>query len=108
MASSIGNQSTEISTSDCYITIPAAIDVDNKSEVNKEPYIYEGSIISYMINNDARKRAYRDGAYAKYWLRSPNISYSTPYYYQVDATGVTAGFGTPKSTGVGVLIEMSF
>ena len=108
VASSIGNQSTEISTSDCYITIPAAIDVDNKSEVNKEPYIYEGSTISYMINNDARKRAYRDGAYAKYWLRSPNISYSTPYYYQVDATGVTAGFGTPKSTGVGVLIEMSF
>lgn len=105
--SSIGSQSTEVSSSDCYITIPAVIEMSNDSSINIEPYIYEGSTISYMISNNVRKRAYRDGDYHSYWLRSPNVSYSNNYIYQVDENGALYGFGTPK-TKTGVLIEISF
>jgi len=104
--SSIGSQSTEISSSDCYITIPAIIELCNESSVNIDPYIYEGSTISYMISESVRKRAFKDGDYASYWTRSPNISYSSSYIYQIDANGKAYGFGTPK-TASGVLIEIS-
>ena len=107
VSSSIGSQSTEISSSNCYIAIPSAIEVSNESSINIEPYIYEGSTISYMTSNDMRKRAYIDGNYNYYWLRSPNIAYSNNYIYQVDADGKLYGFGTPK-TKSGVLIEISF
>jgi hypothetical protein len=107
VSSSIGSQSTEISSSNCYIAIPSVIEVGNDSSINIEPYIYEGSTISYMTSNDMRKRAYIDGNYNYYWLRSPNIAYSNNYIYQVDADGKLYGFGSPK-TKSGVLIEISF
>lgn len=107
VSSSMGNQSLEVVTSDCYIAIPAAAEVSNANEVSVEPYIYEGSIISFMTSNDMRKRAYVDGAYNSYWLRSPNINYSSPYIYQVDANGALYGFGTTSSKTVGVVIMIS-
>ena len=103
ISSSIGSKSTEISTSECYITIPACIEVD--SSMITEPYINEGSAISYMTTNNMRKRAYDGGDYHAYWLRSPNISYAN-YMYQVDEDGNLYGYHYPNYTS-GVLIEIS-
>lgn len=107
ISSSIGSQSTEISSSDCYIYVPSIIELSNESSINIEPYIYEGSTISYMISNDMRKRAHIDGTYNYYWTRSPNISYSSGYIWQVNDAGKTYGFGTANSK-YGVLIGISF
>ena len=104
ISSSIGNKSTELSTSDCYITIPALIEVD--PFMNTDPYQYEGSAISYMTTNDARKRAYDGGNYDVYWTRSPNINYSN-YFYGVQADGSTYGYFNPQYQQYGILIELS-
>lgn len=106
VASSIGGQSTEISTSECYITIPAVIEVTNNSSLNIDPYIYEGTTISYMISNEMRKRAYVNGDYASYWLRSPNAGYANNYVYRVENDGSLYGFANPSNSN-GVLIEIS-
>lgn len=107
VASSIGKMSTETSTSDCYIAIPAAIEVSNDSSINVEPYMYEANgTISYMTSNEARKRSYVGGNYDYYWLRSPNATYST-YIYQVSDTGELYGFALAYNKS-GVLIEISF
>ncbi len=104
--SSAGNMSTEITTSSCYVTIPSLVEVSNENPANEEPYIYEGTTISYMISPAVRKRAFVDGDYANYWLRSPNIGYTT-YIYQVDDNGNTYGFSNPGYAS-GILIEISF
>lgn len=103
VSSSVGSKSTELSTSDCYITLPSCIEVD--PSMTSEPYIYEGSAISYMTTNDMRKRAYDGGDYHAYWLRSPNIQY-TNYMYQVDEDGNLYGYHHPNYSS-GVLIEIS-
>lgn len=106
VSSSIGQGSNEVSTSACYIYVPAAIEMTNESMFNAEPYIYEGSTISYMISNDMRKRKYDNNTYANYWLRSPNASYAN-YVYQVDNNGAMYGFANAYNSA-GVLIEISF
>ena len=107
-ASTVGGQSPEKSESDCYIVVPAVIDVFNDSSVNTEAYQSEsvGGTIAYLDSPAARRRAYKDGAYAKYWLRSPNAG-SAVYIYQVDDAGNVTGYGT-SSSKCGVLIELSF
>ena len=102
--SSIGQMSDELSSSNCYITIPAVIEVD--SSMNSEPYNSEGTAISYMTTNTARKRAFDGGDYNAYWLRSPNVSYAN-YIYRVDTDGQVQGI-TNATTSLGVLIEISF
>lgn len=102
--SSIGGKSTEISTSDCYITLPAVIEVD--PTMTSEPYVNEGSNISYLSTNASRKRASIGGDYRRYWLRSPNVS-NDLYIYCVDDAGGMHGFIRVNQTA-GVLIEMSF
>lgn len=106
VTSSIGKASKEISTSPCYIYIPAAIQLSNESTFNVEPYINEGSTISYMISNDMRKRKYDDGTFASYWTRSPNATYAN-YVYQVNENGEMYGFSNAYNNA-GVLIEISF
>lgn len=105
--SSIGNMSTEVSSSECYVAIPAIIELSNETEVNKEPYTNEGTTISYMTSNDMRKRAYVDGDYDNYWTRSPNVGYAT-YIYQIKSDGGVSGYNLANENGVGVLIEISF
>ena len=102
--SSIGQMSTELSSSDCYITIPAAIEMD--STMSSEPYNSEGTAISYLSTNDSRKRAFDGGDYSAYWTRSPNVSYEN-YIYRVDESGQLQGI-TNATTSLGVLIEISF
>nr|DAZ82168.1 MAG TPA: hypothetical protein [Caudoviricetes sp.] len=104
--SSIGNGSKELSASQCYVSIPAAIELSNSYEVSGEPFVNEGEIISYMTSNDARKRAAVDGDYTSYWTRSQNVSY-TNYIYTVNEQGDLYGFNT-AGTQNGVLIEISF
>jgi hypothetical protein len=102
--SSIGQMSTELNSSNCYITIPAVVEVD--SSKNTEPYNSEGIRISYMGNNDARKRAFNNGEYYGYYTRSPNVGYVN-YVWRVDENGATQPITNP-TTNYGVLIELSF
>ena len=103
VASSIGDKSSEISYSDCYITIPAAKELD--PSMTSEPYNSEATAISYMTSDDKRKRAYDKGDYDDYWTRSPNVGY-TNYIYQVNEKGELYGFCTP-TIKAGILIQIS-
>ena len=102
--SSVGQMSTELSSSDCYITIPALIEVDPTQ--TSEPYNSEGIAISYLTTNDSRKRAFDGGDYNEYWTRSPNTNYAN-YIYRVDVNGQPQGI-TNATSSLGVLIEISF
>jgi hypothetical protein len=102
---------TEVTSSNCYITIPALIEVD-PTQVS-EPYNSEGTSISYLSTNDSRKRAFDGGDYYDYWLRTPNISYPN-YIWRIgdgDGEGGVAGSAqgvTNATTSLGILIEISF
>ena len=100
--SSIGSQSSETSSSDCYIYIPALIEVYPTSD---EPYINEDTSIDYMVNNSDRIRKDYTGTAVEYWTRSPNKGYSS-YYWYVKADGGTNGFGQPNAE-YGVVVEFS-
>lgn len=102
--SSTGKMSSELSSSNCYITIPALVEVDPTQ--TSEPYNSEGTSISYMNTNSSRKRAFDGGDYEEYWLRSPNVSYAN-YIWRVDENGQTQGIANATSS-FGVLIEISF
>lgn len=56
-----------------------------------EPYIYEGTPIPYFTTNESRICTYDGGNSHSYWLRSPNIAYST-YFYRVEDTGILSGY----------------
>ena len=94
----------EVTSSDCYITIPALIEVDPTR--TSEPYNSEGTSISYLNTNDSRKRAFDVGDYSAYWLRTPNVDY-TNYVWRVETDGQTQAI-TNTTTHLGVLIEISF
>jgi hypothetical protein len=114
--------SEDISTSGCYITIPALIELDSAygntsnysaaygNEINAVTGI--NKTISYMSKNDARKRAFDGGDYADYWTRSPSVKYST-YVWRIgdgknnDYLG-GASEVTQANASLGVLIEISF
>ena len=96
---------TEVTSSNCYITVPALIEVD--SSKTSEPYNSEGVAISYMSNNTARKRAFDGGDYYAYWTRSPNVGYAN-YVWSVGADGSIQGITPTPPTDAGVLIEISF
>ena len=107
--SSIGDGSSDISTSECYITIPAVVEVS--SSYTSAPYVNEmaissGKTISYMTSNTMRQRAFDGGDYTEYWLRSPNVSYNS-YVHYVTNSGSINGYDYPRYNK-GVLIEISF
>lgn len=120
--STIGQKSSEVSESGCYINIPSVYDVD-KSKTNYKVELYDGaSTIESMTTQQSRRREFRYGfnndnidAYETYWLRSPEFTegYSTNYYvWCVNETnraekGVVYSINTPSSE-YGVLIEISF
>ena len=109
--SSNGDYYTEITPSNCYITIPSLIEVD--SSKTSEPYNAEGSYISYLSTNSSRRRAFDGGDYNSYWLRSPSAGYAN-YIWRVDEDttiaqnkGSTAEI-TNATSNLGVLIMISF
>ena len=118
--STIGQANTSVSESGCYITIPSVYDVDN-SETEYKGELYSGaSTIASMSTQQSRRREFRYGynndninAYESYWLRSPNIGYTTYVWsvnenYQADLhKGTLSGYNT-ANTYHGVVIEISF
>lgn len=103
--SSIGGTSKEISTSNCYFSIPALAELYKDSQTNVEPYINEGSLISYMVTDEDRVRCYDGGEAGIYFLRSPNANYSG-YIMTVTATGEIYGFYSPTAE-YGVLLQIN-
>lgn len=118
--STIGQTSTTISESGCYINIPSVYDVDS-NETDYKNELYGGATtIQSMSTQQNRRREFRYGfdndnidAYESYWLRSPNIAYANYVWnvnenYQTDTNkGTTSGFNT-ANTRHGVVIEISF
>ena len=102
--SSIGSQSTELSTSNCYIYVPALIELS--SSTTDEPYVNEDATIEYMVSDSDRIRKDHTGTAIEYWTRSPNKGY-TSYFYYVKSDGTTSGFGQPSANEYGVVIEFS-
>ena len=121
--STIGQGSSTVSESGCYINIPSVYDVDSE-ETNYKNELYSGATtIQSMSTQQSRRREFRYGfdndnidAYESYWLRSPNFTYAgnTNYVWNVNENystdtnkGTTSGFNTASSNH-GVLIEISF
>ena len=106
ISSSIGGGSSELSTSNCYITAPALIEVYPKGTWG-EPYNSEGVAISYMSQPANIKRAFANGEYFDYWTRSPYVGSSNVYVYRIDKNGEPQSISGTTSE-YGVLIEVSF
>jgi hypothetical protein len=103
VASSIGNKSTEISYSDCYLTIPAIIALD--ATRTTEPFIYEGNHVPYITTDETKVRT-ADGVNAmEYFTRSPNVNFGT-YFYTITDTGSINGYVYPYIEN-GILLELS-
>ena len=106
--SSIGNKSTEISSSDCYINIPSVYELNTK--MSSEPYfseVYPASTISYFSSTDARICYDSNGEPVEYWTRSPSATH-TNYIYMVTKKGETSvGYVTPDSASYYVRIMFS-
>lgn len=106
VSSTIGNGSSTTTSSGCFVTIPAAYDVDPSFTEAYRSEVYDANgTIDYMVYDEDRKRAYTDGTYAAYWTRSPNLS-NGAYIYSVNADGSMHGYNNP-SNRLGVLIEIS-
>lgn len=112
VASHVGDKTNTTSSSGCYVTIPSAYDIDDtQTSYSNEVYDTNGTI-DYMTSNAMRVRSYADGTAGDYWLRSPDIRYTSyPLYVDSDGDSQTAGsvysFTTANSE-MGVLIEVSF
>lgn len=107
--SSEGNRSTNITNSDCYVGIPAVIEVS--ASYSSIPYSSEGGALSeatipYMTSDEARIRKLADGTPSSYYTRSPNADYNG-YFWYVDAYGSVSSYST-SATRRGVVIELSF
>ena len=93
--SSVGNKSTEISSSDCYITIPSVIEL--QSSMSAEPYNLEGTAMDLFTTNESRICYDKQGKAVSYWTRSPNANYES-YNYTVNESGSLYGFNYPNET----------
>ena len=104
---------TDITSSNCYITIPSLFDVDPGKSM--EPYSSETvqGTISFMGTSADRKRAFDGGDYNDYWLRSPYTSTTTSgstwanYVWRIDNKGDSQGVSAATNQ-YGVVIEISF
>lgn len=109
VSSSAGDKSRDIVTANCYITIPAIIELD--SSFNYEPYNYEGDPITYITSDSARIRRTPEGKAGSYWTRSPNVEYSN-YYMSISgedsySSGGSVNGYTYANYAQYVLIELS-
>lgn len=112
---------TNVTSSDCYITIPAIVELCSKDSSNNyqtlPPYkdeIQNGDdditkkTISYMVNDSNRIRTFKNGNAGIYWTRSPDVAY-TNYVWCINENGGTKTIsGTQPNNSNGVLIEISF
>lgn len=101
---SIGNKSTTVLDTNCYIFIPSISELD--SGINGSPYADEGTIISHFTNNSSRICYTLDGEAVQYWTRSPNIDYSN-YAYRIGPDGTSFPVTSLTSTDVYTRIMIS-
>ena len=122
--STIGNNSTSVNSSGCFVNIPALYDIyDSASSEYREELYEAASTIDFftgLTDSDEqtnRKRYFDDYRLhsssdkgVQYWLRSPSIntSWSTQRYcYSISETGAPQSV-TGTSSNLGILIEISF
>ena len=103
--------SSEFITSECYITIPAMVELF--SSYNYAPYSGEmmvstGKTISYMVDNYSRRRTFPDGTTTYYWTRTPNASSSSYYHYIIHPDGWDSSTWNAQSGSRAIVIEFSF
>lgn len=102
------SDTNSISTSNCYIAIPAVAEVDSTR--------YDGSyknetavncIIPYLTSNASRQRTKTDSETPlQYWLRSPYTANPTYNYVHVVRDTGSVGSAVPSATyGVAILIS---
>lgn len=105
VSSSIGNKSTDTSTSNCRFYIPSLYELDPTQTT--EPYISETNApISYFTSNEERIKTNTFSSDAEsYWTRSPNASVSN-WLYSINETGDAYGFSYP-SQELGILLMFS-
>lgn len=103
VSSSIGDQSTEISSSDCYIYIPALYELSPSTM--DEPYINEDSTIDFITSSSDRIRYDYTGTAVSYWTRSPNKS-SSNYWHYITETGSANAYGQAANE-MAIIIEFS-
>lgn len=106
IASSVGNQSTEVTTSDNYFYLPSVYELSPEGDMEQEPYTNEGTHIEFFTNASSRIRKSSDGKAQSYWTRSPNVSYNG-YFFRVEENGALSGYDYPY-TAYGIVVEFSF
>ena len=82
--SSIGKQSLNVSSSDCYIFVPSISEL--VPSMTEEPYASEGTIISHFSSNASRICYNPNGAAVQYWTRSPSLGWDN-YVFRITNTG---------------------
>lgn len=105
--SSVGNNSTEVTSSDCYIFIPSIAEL--VPSITGTPYSSEGTLISHLSTNSNRICRTLDGVAVPYWTRSPSVSTqaSWPYVYSIKIDGTVQSVTSPSSTDVYTRIMIS-
>lgn len=103
VGSTIGDKSSEVVTADSYFYLPSVAELFPSQNV--EPYIYEGTAISFMTDNTSRICNDENGNPAAYWTRSPNAQYGS-YFWSVTVTGEYYGF-TPANNEQGIRLMFS-
>lgn len=110
VSSLVGDKTTNTSSSGCYVAIPSAFDVDD-TQTSYKAEVY-GDTIEFMSSPAMRIKSYADGTVGDYWLRSPDIRYTSyPLYVDCDGNGngiagAVYSFTTAYSE-MGILIEIS-
>lgn len=102
ITTTIGDKSAELSTSNCFISIPAIVELD--STMQYEPYSFEGETIPYIISQEDRIRKTADNVATEYFTRSPNQGYQS-YIFTINESGEP----NPYAYGLydkGVLIQI--
>ena len=99
--STVGSQSSETSTSDCYIFVPSIGELfgADTASFNAEPYSSEGTPISHFVGNTSRVCYDSNGVAVQYWTRSPSLGWDN-YVYRVTNTGGNQPVTQLSSTGI--------
>ena len=102
--SSVGDSSTELSSSDCYIFVPSISEMD--PSITQEPYASEGTVIAHFSSMTSRICYTSNGVAVSYWTRSPSIGYSN-YIYRINQAGSSQPITQMNSRDVYVRIMIS-
>jgi hypothetical protein len=106
ITSTNGNKSLNTTDSNCYIAVPAMIELNGTvgtSVTNKNAYSLEGYLIDYFAPTEGsnvqelRKCYDKAGNAVSYWTRSPNVDYSS-YQISVNENGDIYLYGYPDDS----------